>query len=77
MQTAVDKNTLVALTYREFENLVNRSLSNKCGLGFNDFPDFDLWNYFDEGMELTMTEWKKAASECANEMLEEEGFFRD
>jgi len=64
----------VSISSQEFAKLVNKSLSNKVGLGLYDFPDFDLGYYFAENSLKTMSEWKKLASEAANDLIDEEGF---
>jgi hypothetical protein len=56
----------------DFRKMVDAVIESKCGLGTMDLPDFDLWNYFDEGMEED--EAKAAAADAALDLLEEEGF---
>lgn len=34
----------------EFRRMVDAVIESHCGLGTGDLPDFDLWQYFDEGM---------------------------
>jgi hypothetical protein len=73
MNVALEQNK-VSISSQEFAKLVNKSLSNKVGLGLYDFPGFDLNNYFVENTFRTMPEWKKLASEAANDLIDEEGF---
>jgi len=73
MNVALEQNK-ITITSQEFAKLVNKSLSNKVGMGLYDFPGFDLSNYFVEGTVRTMPEWKKLASEAANDLIDEEGF---
>jgi hypothetical protein len=74
MSPAIDKSISYRITFKEFQNLVNKSISSKCGLGLADMPDFDLWSYYDNEMSLNSSEWKQLASEAANDLLDEEGF---
>jgi hypothetical protein len=73
MEFAIQTNK-VTITSQEFAKMVNKSLSNKVGLGLYNFPGFDLSNYFVEGSVRTLPEWKRLASEAANDLIDEEGF---
>lgn len=73
MQVALEPNR-ITITSHEFANMVNKSLSNKVGLGLYDFPGFDLSSYFVSGAVKTLPEWKRLASEAANDIIDEEGF---
>ena len=56
----------------DFRRMVDAVIESKCGLGTGDLPDFDLWNYFDEGMGED--EAQAAAEDAALDLLTEEGF---
>jgi hypothetical protein len=56
----------------QFRKMVDREVSNIAGVGIDDLPDFDLWNYFDEGM--SQEELLESARCAARDLLEEEGF---
>lgn len=73
MEFAIQTNK-ITITSQEFAKMVNKSLSNKVGLGLYNFPGFDLSNYFAEGSVRTLPEWKRLASEAANDLIDEEGF---
>jgi hypothetical protein len=73
MEFAIQTNK-ITITSQEFAKMVNKSLSNKVGLGLYNFPGFDLSNYFVEGSVRTLPEWKRLASEAANDLIDEEGF---
>jgi hypothetical protein len=72
METAV--NETVTISYARFRGLVNACLNGICGLGVDDLPDFDLWNYYTENEFMTKEEWGKLAKDAANDWLAEEGF---
>jgi len=72
METAV--NETVTISYTRFRWLVNACLTGICGLGVDDLPDFDLWNYYTENEFMTKQEWEKLANEAAKDWLAEEGF---
>lgn len=52
--------------------MVDRHLLRICGLGLDDLPDFDLWDYYSDG--LSDKEMNELAEEAARDLLEEEGF---
>ena len=56
----------------EFRKLVDAVIESHCGLGTYDLPDFDLFNYWDDG--LSDEECKEAARDAAIDLLVEEGF---
>jgi hypothetical protein len=56
----------------DFRKLVDAVISEKCGLTTYDLPDFDLYNYWDDGMEED--EAQAAAADAALDLLAEEGF---
>ncbi len=72
METAV--NETVTISYARFRGLVNACLNGICGLGVDDLPDFDLWNYYTENEFMTKQEWGKLATDAAKDWLSEEGF---
>lgn len=56
----------------DFRKLVDAVISEKCGLTTYDLADFDLYNYWDDGMEED--EAQAAAADAALDLLAEEGF---
>lgn len=72
METAI-KDT-VTISYARFRGLVNTYLNSICGLGVDDLPDFDLWNYYSEDEWLTKKQWGQLALEAARDWLADEGF---
>jgi len=67
-------NSAKFLTYKQFRKLVDREVNAISGLGVDDLPDFDLWMYYDEDLELSDREWLELAKEAATDLLDEEGF---
>jgi hypothetical protein len=51
---------------------VDAVIASHCGLGTYDLPDFDLYNYWDDG--LSEEECREAARDAAIDLLVEEGF---
>lgn len=56
----------------DFRRMVDAVIEAKCGLTTACLADFDLWNYFDEGMGED--EAQAAAADAALDLLAEEGF---
>ncbi len=67
-------NSAKFLTFKQFRKLVDREVNAISGLGVDDLPDFDLWMYYDEDLELSDREWLELAKEAATDLLDEEGF---
>ena len=36
--------------FDRFMDLINEKVEARYGLGVDDFPDFDFWGYYDEGL---------------------------
>jgi len=62
------------LTMKQFRSMVDKQINAIAGLGIDDLPDFDLWNYYDEELNLSDKEWKELAVEAANDLLAQEQF---
>jgi len=56
----------------DFRKMVDAAIESHCGLTTACLADFDLWNYFDEGMDED--EAQAAAADAALDLLAEEGF---
>jgi len=56
----------------EFRKLVDAVIESHCGLDSMSLADFDLYNYWDDG--LSDEECKAASRDAAIDLLVEEGF---
>jgi hypothetical protein len=72
METAT-KDT-ITISYARFRGLVDNFLNKTCGLGVDELPDFDLWNYYNENEFMTKEQWIELASDAGRDLLAEEGF---
>lgn len=72
META-NKNT-ITISYARFRSIVDKYLNGVCGLGIDELPDFDLWNYYVENEYMTKEQWYQLAKDAGNDLLSEEGF---
>jgi hypothetical protein len=72
METAT-KNT-ITISYVRFRGLVDGYLNSFCGLGVDELPDFDLWDYYENDMFLTKEQWRALARDAAQDLLRDEGF---
>ena len=64
----------ITISYARFRNIVDAQLNTICGVGIDELPDFDLWNYYTENEFMTKQEWGKLATDAAKDWLSEEGF---
>jgi hypothetical protein len=60
------------MTMDEFRKAVDRRVRNIAAVGLDDLPDFDLYNYWYEGIEPD--EAKLVANDAAMDLLAQEGF---
>ena len=44
--------------FDRFMDLINEKVEARYGLGVDDFPDFDFWGYYDEGVEEGTKDWE-------------------
>jgi hypothetical protein len=64
----------ITISYARFRGIVDAQLNNICGVGVDELPDFDLWNYYNENEFMTTEQWYSLANEAAQDLLSEEGF---
>ena len=64
----------ITISYARFRGIVDAQLNNICGIGVDELPDFDLWNYYNENEFMTKEQWYSLANEAARDLLSEEGF---
>lgn len=74
MNVAFNSEVQKFLTFKQFRKLVDREVNSISGLGVDDLPDFDLWQYYDDELQLSDKEWAELAGEAAVDLLNEEGF---
>ena len=43
----------ITISYARFRGIVDAQLNNICGVGVDELPDFDLWNYYNENEFMT------------------------
>lgn len=42
-------------TFEVWQNKVNAIIEKRTGFGIDDLPDFDYWNYWDDGVSPSQT----------------------
>lgn len=71
-------------TWPQFRALVNKMLiveqgkmgiTGFCALTLNDLADVDFWDYYPGNEGMSEEDWRKAASEAALHVLEEQDGF--
>ena len=59
------------MTLKNFRSIVNSMLASKTGMVLDDFPDIDLYQFFDE--DFDEEEINDAAKECVSTILYDNG----
>ena len=44
--------------FERFMDEINAKVETRYGLAIDDFPDFDFWSYYDEGVEEGTRGWE-------------------
>jgi hypothetical protein len=64
METATQNSETISLSYDKFWSLVSRQSQWICGLGLQDFEDFDVMDYY-PGESATKEEYRDGIRDAA------------
>lgn len=70
----VDTEKTVTVSYAQYRSLVSRYLQGMVGLSLDDIADYPVGDSFDFPATATVAEFKAAARQDAQDVLEADGF---